>query len=88
MTFHIHVYITGHHSTLPSAFNDAIIFHAGPPNIDLYMTELKEKNPDIDVGVGVCAYEMMEQTVDELVHSSRFSDEKARWWIKKELFRI
>ncbi|CAO3684983.1 unnamed protein product [Umbelopsis ramanniana] len=88
VTFHIHVYITGHHSTLPSAFNDAIIFHSGPPNLDLYMTELKEKNPDIDVGVGVCAYEMMEQTVDELVHSSRFSDEKARWWIKKELFRI
>ncbi|KAI9283485.1 hypothetical protein BC943DRAFT_327740 [Umbelopsis sp. AD052] len=88
VTFHIHVYITGHHSTLPSAFNDAITFHSGPPNIDQYMTQMKEKNPDIDVGVGVCAFEMMEQTVDELVHSSRFSDENARWWIKKELFRI
>ncbi|KAH8551753.1 hypothetical protein BGW37DRAFT_551978, partial [Umbelopsis sp. PMI_123] len=86
--FHVHVYITGNHSTLPSAFNDDIIFHSGRPNVSQYMTELKDKNPDIDAGVGVCAYDQLERTVDRLVHSSKFSDQKARWWLKKESFRI
>jgi polyhydroxyalkanoate synthesis regulator phasin len=50
--------------------------------------DLKRKYPDIDVGVGVCAYDDLTKLVDQLVHSSQFSDQQARWYIKKELFRI
>jgi hypothetical protein len=88
VSFHIDVYITGHRKTLPSALNESIVFHSGRPNIIQLMGGLKQQYFDIDVGVGVCAYEQMTKTVDSLVHSSKFSDQNTRWWIKKELFRI
>ncbi|KAG2176410.1 hypothetical protein INT43_005644 [Umbelopsis isabellina] len=88
IAFHINVYITGSQTTLPTTFNESINFHAGRPNVTQLMMDLKRKYSDIDVGVGVCAYDDLTKLVDQLVHSGHFSDQQARWYIKKELFRI
>lgn len=88
ITFHINVYITGSQTTLPTTFNESIRFHSGRPKVTQLMMDLKRSYPDIDVGVGVCAYDDLTKLVDQLVHSGHFSDQQARWYIKKELFRI